>query len=144
MSFDPITAAMDFAAKIGEKVADKYLPASMSEKERFDARLEVQKLAIEEYKTAVADVQGARELAGKESESAPGWTKVLTVTHRPMWSFAMLSIFGWTIVAPYLGFPQIPLSEIHKDIMQTVIIFYFGGRSVEKTARIIKGSGLDG
>lgn len=139
MSFDPVTAAIDFATKIGEKVADKYFPASMSEKERFDTRLEVQKLALEEYKTAIADVQGARELAGKESESAPGWAKVLTVTHRPMWSFAMLGIFGWTIVAPYAGFPQFPLTEIHKDIMQTVIIFYFGGRSVEKVMSTIKG-----
>lgn len=144
MSFDPVTAVIDFAVKMGEKVADRYLPSSMSEKEKFDARLEVQKLAMEEYRAAIADVQGARELAGKESDGAPGWTRVLTVTHRPMWSFAMLSIFGWTIVAPYAGFPQIPLSEIHKDIMQTVIIFYFGGRSVEKTARIITGNRLDG
>ncbi len=144
MAFDPVTAAIDFATKIGEKVADKYLPSSMSEKEKFDARLEVRKLAIEEYKTAIADVQGARELAGKESDGAPGWTRVLTVTHRPAWSFAMLGIFGWTVIAPYFGWPVIPLTEIHKDILQTVIIFYFGGRSVEKTARIITGNRLDG
>ena len=50
-------------------------------------RLEAERLALEEYKTAIADVQTARELAGKESEGAPGWTKVLTVTHRPVWSF---------------------------------------------------------
>lgn len=139
MAFDPVTAAIDFATAIGTKIADKYLPSSMGEKEKFEARLEIQKAAIEEYKTAIADVQGARELAGKESDNAPGWTKVLTVTHRPVWSFAMLGIFGWTVVAPYLGWPIIPLTEIHKDIMQTVIIFYFGGRSVEKVSEIIKG-----
>lgn len=143
MSLDPITAAIDFATKIGEKVADKYLPPSMSEKEKFEARLEIQKAAIEEYKTAIADVQGARGLAAKESEGAPGWTRVLTITHRPAWSFAMLGIFGWTVIAPYFGWPVIPLTEIHKDVMQTVIIFYFGGRSVEKTARIITGNRLD-
>ncbi|MBI5827671.1 MAG: hypothetical protein HZB22_08090 [Deltaproteobacteria bacterium] len=138
MSFDPVTAVIDFATKIGEKVADKYLPPSMSEKEKFEARLEIQKAAIEEYKTAIADVQGARELAGKESDGAPGWTKVLTVTHRPIWSFAMLGIFGWTIIAPYAGFPQIPLTEIHKEVMIVVITFYFGGRSVEKIFSTIK------
>lgn len=138
-SFDPITAALNFAEKIGGKIADKYLPPSMSEKERFDARIEMQKMAIEEYKTAIADVQGARELAGKESEGAPGWTKVLTVTHRPVWSFAMLGIFAWTVLAPYSGFPNIALGEVQKEIMQTVIVFYFGGRSVEKSLEIIKG-----
>lgn len=139
MALDPVTAAIDFVTAIGSKIADKYLPSSMSEKDKFDARLEIQKIALEEYKTTIADVQGARELAGKESDGAPGWTKVLTVTHRPVWSFAMLGIFGWTVVAPYFGWPVIPLTEIHKDILQTVIIFYFGGRSVEKVATTIKG-----
>lgn len=125
--------------KVVDKLADKYLPSSMSEKEKSDLRIEARKLALDEYKTAVADVESARLLAGKEAESAPGWTKVLTVTHRPLWSFLMLGIFIWTILAPYLGFPQIPLTGIHKDIMQTVIIFYFGGRSVEKITDTVWG-----
>lgn len=86
----------------------------------------------------MADVESARELAMKESEGSPKWTKVLTVTHRPIWSFVMLSIFCFTIVAPVFGLPQIPLTDIHKDIMQTVIIFYFGGRSIQKSLGIIK------
>ncbi|MBI5644431.1 MAG: hypothetical protein HY954_13295 [Deltaproteobacteria bacterium] len=125
--------------KVVGKLADKYLPSTMGEKEKADFKLEAQKLAIEEYKCATADVQGARELAGKESDGAPGWTKVLTVTHRPVWSFLILGIFAWTVLAPYVGFPLIPLTEIHKDIMQTVIIFYFGGRSLEKAAGIVWG-----
>lgn len=125
--------------KVVDKLTDKYLPPTMSDKEKAEAKLEAGKLAIEEYRTAIAGVQGARELAGKESEGAPGWTKALTVTHRPAWSFIMLGVFTWTILAPYLGFPQIPLTEIHKSIMQTVIIFYFGGRSVEKTAGVVWG-----
>lgn len=125
--------------KVVDKLADKYLPSSMSEKEKSDLRIEARKLALDEYKAAVADVESARLLAGKESESAPAWTKVLTVTHRPLWSFLMLGIFIWTILAPYIGFPQIPLTGIHKDIMQTVIIFYFGGRSVEKITDTVWG-----
>ncbi len=125
--------------KVVGKLADKYLPASMSESEKEQFQLEAQKLAVEEYKTAVQDVQTARELAGKESEGAPPWTKILTVTHRPLWSFAILGIFSWTILAPYLGYPAFPLSDIHKDIFQTVIIFYFGGRSIEKVFKTMKG-----
>lgn len=115
-------------------IIGKYLPPSMSEEKKAEIRQEEVKLAIEQYKTSIADAQGARELAAKESDGAPAWTKVLTVTHRPIWSFVMLGIFGWTVVAPYFRFPVIPLTDIHKEIMQTVIIFYFGGRSIEKIA----------
>ena len=125
--------------KVVDKLADKYLPASLGEKEKAEFRFEAERLAVEEYKVAIADVQTARELAGKESEGAPGWTKVLTVTHRPVWSFLIRAIFVWTILAPYLGFPLIPLTDIHKDVMQTVIIFYFGGRTIEKVGGAVWG-----
>lgn len=125
--------------KVVDKITDKYLPPSMSEKEKTELKLEARRLAIDEYKTALSDAQGARALAGKESEGAPGWTKVLTVTHRPVWSFCMLGIFAWTVLAQYMGFPGIPLTEIHKEVMQTVIIFYFGGRSIEKAAGTVWG-----
>lgn len=126
--------------KVVDKLAGRYLPATMDEKDKANFRLEAEKLAIEEYKTAIQDTQTARELAGKESEGAPGWTKLLTVTHRPAWSFVILGLFCWTVIAPYLGWQTIPMTEVHKDIMQTVIIFYFGGRSIEKTAQIMKGA----
>lgn len=125
--------------KVVEKLTDKYLPPTMSEKEKADMRMEAEKLALDEYKASISDIQEARDLAGKESDGAPSWTKVLTVTHRPVWSFFTLGIFGWTIVAPYFGFPQIPLTEVHKSIMETVIIFYFGGRSLEKATETVWG-----
>lgn len=112
----------------------KYLPPSMTDEKKAEIRHVELGLAMEQYKLAIADVQGGRELAAKETDGAPAWTKALTVTHRPIWSFVMLGIFGWTIVAPYFAFPVIPLTDIHKEIMQTVIIFYFGGRSIEKIA----------
>jgi hypothetical protein len=46
-------------------------------------------------------------------------------------------MFVWAIFAPYAGYPQISLSEIHKDIIQTVVIFYFAGRSIEKVAALV-------
>ncbi len=123
--------------KVVDRLSEKYLPSSMSEKEREEFRLKARSLAVQEYADAVADVNAARDLAAKEVDGAPAWTRVLTVTHRPAWSFLMLGIFTWTIMAPYLGFPVIPLTEVHKSVMQTVIIFYFGGRSVEKTAGLV-------
>ncbi|MFQ5428054.1 MAG: hypothetical protein ACE5EZ_03640 [Thermodesulfobacteriota bacterium] len=124
--------------KVVGKLTDHYLPATMDEKDKAEFRLKASSLAMEEARAATADMQNARALAIKESEGAPDWANVLKVTHRPLWSFLMLAIFSWTILAPYLGYPQIPLTEVHKSIMQTVIIFYFGGRSVEKTIGLIK------
>ncbi|TAN59693.1 hypothetical protein EPN18_09980 [bacterium] len=125
--------------KVVGRLADKFFPSSMSEKEKADFQNEAGKLMMEEYKAALGDIHGARELAGKENDAAPVWTKVLTVTHRPIWSFIMLAVFIWTIIAPYLKFPLIPLTDIHKEIMQTVIIFYFGGRSIEKITDSVWG-----
>lgn len=125
--------------KVTDKLIEKYLPASMSESEKAAAILEARRMAIEEYKIVMDHVQGARDLAGKESEGGPEWAKVLTVTHRPVWSFVMLGVFVWTVIAPSAGFFSIPLTPIHKEIMQTVIIFYFGGRSIEKAVGIVKG-----
>src|SRR3972149_10418403 len=87
--------------KVVDKIADKFLPAPLSEKEKAEMRLEAERLALEEYKTAIADVQTARELAGKESEGAPGGTKGLTVIPRPGWAFLVLAIFAWAITPPY-------------------------------------------
>lgn len=133
----PLGSEAEIAAAIEKGFSPEAITAL--KKADQDFRLELRKLDIEEYKTAVADVQGVRELAGKDTDGAPGWTKILTVTHRPVWSFLMLGIFVWTILSPSFGFPQIPLSDIHKDIMQAVIIFYFGGRSIEKAAGVIWG-----
>ena len=124
--------------KVVSNLADKYLPASMSEAEKMQFTLEARKMAIEEYKTSIADVQDARLLAGKESENAPAWAKALTITNRPIWSLGIFFLFSWTILAPYLGYPSIPMGEAEKSIMQTVIIFYFGGRSIEKVTKTLK------
>ncbi len=124
--------------KVVAKLTDHYLPATMDEKEKAEFRLKAGSLALEEARAATADMQNARALAVSESEGGPAWANVLKVTHRPMWSFIMLAVFSWTILAPYIGYPQIPLTEIHKSIMQTVIIFYFGGRSLEKSISMIK------
>jgi len=127
--------------KVVGKLADHYLPSTMGEAEKAEFKLKARELAIQEAESATKDVENARALAAKESEGAPPWANVLKVTHRPLWSFVVLAIVSWTILAPYFGYPQIPLTDAHKSIIQTVIVFYFGGRSVEKGISIAKGKG---
>lgn len=125
--------------KVVDRLADRFIPSTLGEKEREELKNEARRIAAEEYRAAAEDSKSARELAAKEAIlAAPVWTAVLTVTHRPAWSFAVLALFAWTILAPYLGFEGLALTEAHSEIMKTVIIFYFGGRSLEKTAEIIR------
>lgn len=125
--------------KVVDRLADRFMPSSLGEKEREELRNEARRIASEEYKAASEDSRSARELAAKEAwPEAPYWTKLLTATHRPAWSYAVLALFAWTILAPYAGLEDLPLTDAHGEIMKTVIIFYFGGRSIEKTASIVR------
>lgn len=124
--------------KVVDRLAERLLPSSIGEKEKEELKLEAMRIANDEYRAAAEDSKSARDLAVKELwPQAPYWTRVLTVTHRPVWSYAALALFVWTVLAPYLGFGEFALSQVHSEIMQTVIIFYFGGRSLEKTAEMV-------
>lgn len=134
-----ITGILDSTVgKVVDRLTDRFLPSSLGEKEREELKLEARRIASEEYRAASEDSKSARDLAVKEAwPQAPSWTRVLTVTHRPIWSYTALSLFVWTVLAPFFGFGEFSLSEVHSEIMKTVIIFYFGGRSLEKTAETV-------
>lgn len=125
--------------KVVDRLLGEYLPVRLDEKEAARLKVEARRLAVEEVKVRAKELAGARELASSQSAAAPAWTSVLTVTHRPLWSFLMLALFVFTVLAPYGGWPTLPLTEVHKEVMQTVIIFYFGGRSVEKAVGYVWG-----
>ena len=55
----------------------------MTDEEKGNFQIEARRLAMEEYAIAMKDVDSARVLAAKESDGAPPWTKILTVTQRP-------------------------------------------------------------
>lgn len=125
-------------------VIKRVLPAEkMSEDDK--AKLEQQlTLAImqqdwQRFEKEIEDRVSARELAKTELDKGNAFTNMLAAMHRPIWSIVMLAVFVWTIISGQFGLPSIMLTDIHRDIMQTVIIFYFGGRSAEKITNTIKG-----
>lgn len=129
----------DIVGKVTDSLADKFIPSSVSDEDKLKLRLEAEMLALKEYKRAIADAKGAQEVAGEEGSAAPRWTRALTATHRPIGSLLALGIFTWIMLAPYIGYPQVFLSDIHKDIIQTILICYFVGRSVERIVAVILG-----
>jgi hypothetical protein len=84
------------------------------------------------FESEVEDRVSARVLAQKELEKSGSFTKFLAGIHRPLWSIGTLLLFGWSLFSHQFGLIPIELTDAHKNIMMTVIIFYFGGRSVEK------------
>lgn len=102
-----------------------------------ELRKDLEKIDWKKYQSEVEDRASARLLDQKAIEKGNAFTTALSALHRPIWSLGCFAIFAWTIISPQFGLPSIDLNEMHKGIMQSVIMFYFGGRSIEKVASII-------
>jgi hypothetical protein len=131
---DFITAPVTGLVK---EVVNRVLPREkMSEEEQLKMELALReglsKLDLSKFEAEVRDRESARLLAEKELERGNALTTTLAAIHRPIWSLVTLLLFVFTVIAKPLGLPAMELTEIHKSIMQTIVIFYFGGRSVEK------------
>ena len=96
-----------------------------------EAEAQAHRLWLEKYSLEVQDRVSARELAKWELKRGSALTNMLAAIHRPMWSLVTLGLFVLTVVGPVWGW-SLQLTDVHKSIMMTVIIFYFGGRTTEK------------
>ena len=96
-----------------------------------EAETQAHRLWLEKYSLEVQDRISARELAKWELKRGSALTNMLAAIHRPMWSLVTLGLFILTVVGPVWGW-SLQLTDVHKSIMMTVIIFYFSGRSLEK------------
>jgi hypothetical protein len=74
------------------------------------------------------DRADARVLAAQDVAGGNAWTKSLAALVRPAWGFATLALYG---MAWYTGKP-IPVAL--DGATSLVIMFYFGGRTLEKLA----------
>lgn len=74
----------------------------------------------------VKDRMNARELAAREAEKAHPMALVLSALVRPAWGFLGLAMFfeSWR--------RGVAIDLVHKEILITVIEFYFGGKVIEK------------
>lgn len=129
--------------KVVSEVISRFFPEKMDEAEKKKLEWEIAQATMElDWKVLEKEIEdrvSARKLAGQEGQMGNAWTMMLAALHRPMWSIGCLAIFVWTLIAPALGFPQIELTDVHQTIIQTVLIFYFGGRTAEKiTGKVMK------
>ncbi len=125
------------------KTIASFLPAQkMSEKEKAELEEQLQnnilKADWKRLEKEFEDRASARELAKAELKNGTAFTSFLAAFHRPLWSIVCLVIYTWTMISPSFNFPDINFTGLHKDVMMTVVIFYFGGRSVEKVFAAMK------
>lgn len=126
---------------VGSKWLERNLPPErMSEKERLQLEggflkdlLAMDWTAIEkEYE----DRASARLLAQAELVGGNALTKSLAALHRPLWSLVMLALFIGTVVIRLQGHAELDLTAFQWGVFDTVLKFYFGGRTIEKAIDI--------
>lgn len=96
--------------------------------------LELMKQDWSKVEAEYQDRASARQLASADIAKGNAFTGMLAATVRPAWGFGALGLVAYSVV---IGSP---ISDSLQAIIQTVLFFYFGGRTIEKIApAIIQG-----
>ena len=78
-----------------------------------------------------ADRTNARSLAAQDIAKGNAFTGLLSAIIRPAWGFGALALVVYSVLGHY------QISAPLQDIIQTVLFFYFGGRTLEKVTPVI-------
>ena len=121
--------------KVVGKLVDKYLPASMSEKEKVEMELEMQKLIIEEEKNIQAQLETVNATMRTEAQS----DKFIVYAWRPLVVFCFVALIcNNFILMFYFVFyvlKQIIIPDGIWSAMLVVLGVSAGTRGIEKMWR---------
>lgn len=125
--------------KILPNVLNRVLPAEkMSEADRAklqqDLTIELLKQNWQEVEAQYADRADARALAKADIAGGNVFTQCLAATVRPAWGFGALGLVSYSVIN------GLDIQASYADIVQTVLFFYFGGRTIEKVTPSIIGA----
>lgn len=111
-----------------EKISD--MDKAMIERE---LTLELLKADWQKIEAEYADRNSARDLAKADIAVGNAFTGALAAIVRPLWGVGAFCIVVYAVVSDY------PISAPLQAIIETLLVFYFGGRVVEKVAPTITG-----
>lgn len=122
---------LELLGKILPNVISRVLPSEkISELDRANLQQAITlELLNQNWKTIeaeFADRANARNLASQDIAKGNAFTSLLAATVRPAWGFGALVLVGYSV------FNSLPIQSTYADIVQTVLFFYFGGRTIEK------------
>src|SRR4030066_1446839 len=116
-------------------VVNKYLPASMSEKEKADMQLEINKLVLEEEKNIQAQLETVNSTMRAEAQS----DKFIVYAWRPLVGFCFVALIcNNFILMPYFasyGLQPIIIPDGIWSAMLVVLGVSAGTRGIEKMWR---------
>jgi len=105
-------------------------PEKMSEEDAAKLQNELTKTLIEqnwnEIEAEYKDRDSARNLAAQDIAKGNAFTGILSATVRPAWGYGALALVVYSVLY------TVPISAQLNDIIQTVLFFFFGGRTIEK------------
>ena len=121
--------------KVVGKLVDKYLPASMSEKEKAEMELEMHKLILEEEKNLQAQMETVNATMRTEAQS----DKFIVYAWRPLVGFCFVALIcNNFILMPYFasyGLQPIIIPDGIWSAMLVVLGVSAGTRGIEKMWR---------
>lgn len=117
-------------------VLKRVLPEEkMSEADRTkiqaDLTLQIMQQSQAQMESEFKDRSDARALAVQDIAKGNALTSLLSATVRPLWGFGAFAVVAWSV---YQG---TSIDSDIRDIIQTVLYFYFGGRTIEKVTPTI-------
>ena len=127
---------LPFLSGILPDILKRILPAEkMSEAEQAQLAqaltLEMMKADWQQVEASYADVKDARGLAAADIAKGNAFTGALAAIVRPLWGIGAFCLVAYSVAS------HSPIDAGIKEIVQTVIWFYFGGRVIEKVTPTI-------
>lgn len=121
---------MSLLSNILPSVLNKVAGDKMSEEDKAKFQIEALKMAQDQdWKSIQAeydDRNNARSLAEKDIAKGNAVTGILAATVRPAWGYGALVLVAYSVIGGFV------ISSPLQDIIQTVLFFFFGGRTLEK------------
>ena len=134
---NPVTSVIGTAGKLVGSAAsdllDRFAPKRMTENERTE-------LWLKELNLAHMDGESARQMfmVEMQTQRQPWVVRVWNGCIRPGGATLALGVFFFNILASNLArwtsipFERVPLTEAEYYIISIIIVFYFGGRFLQK------------
>lgn len=134
-----LSIILPFLSQVLPDVIRRVLPAEkISETDRAQIeqqlQLELMKLDWQGVEAEFKDRDSARVLAAQDIAKGNAFTGALSAIVRPLWGI------GAFVLVAYYAIAHAPIEAALKDIIQTVIWFYFGGRVIEKVTPMVTGA----
>ena len=126
-----------------KNVLNKFVGDKMSEAEKAELVLKAQEQVYQHNWQPILkhyeDIANARALAANDTARGNWASNFLAATVRPAygyWSLAILTVLVMGKEARFID-PSPETMELIKDVVKTVIFFFFGGRTIEKVSDMI-------